>query len=185
MLLEYLKNISSEIKTVLEIGCGFGRITKMILSNHPYVQKYTAIDLSPDQIRNAEHYVRTGIDAKEINDIELSFVLSDVQSLELDERYDLVFAAEVLMHILPSEIKNVISKLVNLSNRHVIDIDYYQENMTQLAPHNFLHQYEKIYNEIPSVVEVKRLAIKKSGLFGFDTKQSIFHATRDVILTKS
>ena len=115
----------------------------------------------------------------------LSFVLSDVQSLELDERYDLVLAAEVLLHILPSEIKNVISKLVNLSNRHVINVDYYQENMTQLAPHNFLHQYEKIYKEIPSVVEVKRLAIKKSGVFGFDTKQSIFHVTRDVILTKS
>jgi len=178
MLSEYLKNISPKFKSVLEVGCGFGRITKLILSNHPDVQRYTAVDLSPDQIFNAEQYVRSGIDSEKLNDIDLSFRVSDIKSLELSEKFDLVLAAEVLLHILPSEIKGVMAKLVNLSNRDIITIDYYQEKMTRLAPHNFLHQYGKIYDEIPPVAKVKRLQIKKTGIFGVDTKQSIFHATR-------
>ena len=56
ILVEYLrKNIS--FSTVLEVGCGFGRITKIILSNFPEVTEYVAVDLSPDQIENARNYV--------------------------------------------------------------------------------------------------------------------------------
>ena len=57
MLLAYLKSISPKFRSVLEVGCGFGRITKLIVSNHPDIQRYVAVDLSPDQILNAEQYV--------------------------------------------------------------------------------------------------------------------------------
>jgi SAM-dependent methyltransferase len=178
MLLAYLKSISPKFRSVLEVGCGFGRITKLIVSNHPDIQRYVAVDLSPDQILNAEQYVRSGTDQNKANGNGLSFTVSDIQSLDLSDKFDLVLAAEVLLHILPSEIKGVMTELVNLSNRHIINIDYYQEIMTTLAPHNFLHQYRNIYEEIPSVAEVKRIPIKKTGIFGIDTKQSIFHATK-------
>jgi SAM-dependent methyltransferase len=178
MLLAYLKSISPKFRSVLEVGCGFGRITKLIVSNHPDIQRYVAVDLSPDQILNAEQYVRSGTDQNKANGNGLSFTVSDIQSLDLSDKFDLVLAAEVLLHILPSEIKGVMTKLVNLSNRHIINIDYYQEIMTTLATHNFLHQYRNIYEEIPSVAEVKRIPIKKTGIFGIDTKQSIFHATK-------
>lgn len=178
MLSAYLKNISPKFKSVLEIGCGFGRITKLVLSTQSDIKKYLAIDLSPHQISNARQYVRSGIDDTKLKHVDLSFVVSNIQSLPLDEKYDLVLASEVLLHILPSEIKEVMTKLVDLSSIHIINIDYYQEKTTQLASHNFLHQYEKIYNDIPSVVEVKKLAIKKSGLFAVNSRQCIFHARR-------
>jgi len=53
VLLDYLKKIPSSFSsfsTVLEVGCGFGRITKLLLSNFSNIQEYIAIDLSPDQI---------------------------------------------------------------------------------------------------------------------------------------
>jgi SAM-dependent methyltransferase len=178
MLLAYLKSISPKFRSVLEVGCGFGRVTKLIISNHPDIQRYFAVDLSPDQILNAEQYVRSGTDKNKPSSKGLSFTVSDIKSLDLSDKFDLVLAAEVLLHILPSEIKEVMTKLVNLSNRHIINLDYYQEKMTTLAPHNFLHQYEKIYEEIPSVAEVKRIPIRKTGLLGVDTKQSIFHAIK-------
>lgn len=180
MLMEYLKTISPNFKSVLEIGCGFGRITKLVLLSQPYVRKYVAIDLSPHQISNAEEYVRRGTGINKINDIDLSFIVSDIQSLVLDEKFDLVLAAEVLLHILPSEIKEVMTKLVDLSKMHIINIDYYEQKISQLLPHNFLHQYEKIYKQVPSVVKVRRLTIKKSGLFAVNSKQCIFHATRAI-----
>jgi trans-aconitate methyltransferase len=181
ILLDYLINIStfSSFSTVLELGCGFGRITKLLLSNFPNVQEYTAIDLSPDQIENAKEFVRPVIETKEHN--PLTFIVSDIQSFQNDKKYDLVISAEVLLHILPSEIEQVMNKIVNMSNEHVINIDWYQRKAPRnVAPHNFIHQYEKIYRSMPAVLDVYRIPIVKrdSWFRSLDVKQSIFHARK-------
>jgi trans-aconitate methyltransferase len=181
ILLDYLINISlsSSFSTVLELGCGFGRITKLLLSNFPDIQEYTAIDLSPDQIENAKEFVRSVIETKEHN--PLTFIVSDIQSFQNDKKYDLVISAEVLLHILPSEIEQVMNKIVNMSNEHVINIDWYQRKAPRnVAPHNFIHQYEKIYRSMPAVLDVYRIPIVKrdSWFRSLDVKQSIFHARK-------
>jgi trans-aconitate methyltransferase len=181
ILLDYLINISpfSSFSTVLELGCGFGRITKLLLSNFPNVQEYTAIDLSPDQIENAKEFVRPVIETKEHN--PLTFIVSDIQSFQNDKKYDLVISAEVLLHILPSEIERVMNKIVNMSNEHVINIDWYERKAPwNVAPHNFIHQYEKIYRSMPAVLDVHRIPIVKreSWFRSLDVKQSIFHARK-------
>jgi SAM-dependent methyltransferase len=172
MLIDYLKKISY-FSTVLEVGCGFGRITKLLLSNFPEIKEYVAIDLSPDQIANAKKYVR-----EITNKTEIKFIVSDIQSLKIDNKYDLVIAPEVLLHILPSEIKEVISKLVNWSDKHIVNIDWYEESTPKkVAPHNFMHEYERIYWDLPTVSQVVRIPIVRKGLLSkLDTKQSIFHA---------
>lgn len=188
MLIDYLKkNVSlSPSSTVLEVGCGFGRITKLLLLNFPNIKEYLAVDLSPHQIENAKEYVRPKEIIKEGKaNPDIKFLVSDIQSLQVDKKYDLVIASEVLLHVLPSEINEVISKLVNLSNKHVVNIDWYEEKTPKrIAPHNFIHNYEEIYKNIPSITHVNRIPIekKKGGLsllsFKLDTKQSIFHALK-------
>jgi cyclopropane fatty-acyl-phospholipid synthase-like methyltransferase len=171
MIVDYLKTISSFL-TVLEVGCGFGRINKILLSNFPDIEEYVGIDLSPHQIENAKEYVKL-VKAK-----QLKFIVSDIESFQSDKKYDLVIASEVLMHILPSEIEEVMRKLVDRSNQHVVNIDWYEEKTPiKAAPHNFIHHYEKIYQDIPSVMQVNRISIVKKGLLSkIDVKQSIFHA---------
>jgi putative sugar O-methyltransferase len=172
MLIDYLKkNVS--FSNILEVGCGFGRITKLLLSNFSEVTDYVAVDLSPEQIENAKKYV-SEVDNKNT----LKFIVSDIQSLSLDTKYDLVIAPEVLLHILPAEIKDVIAKLENWSKKNIVNVDWYEEVVPRkAAPHNFIHQYEEIYLRMPRVVRVTRIPITKKGLFSrIDTKQSIFHA---------
>ena len=53
-LIDYLKAI--QFKSVLEYGCRFGRITKLLLENFN-IKQYKAFDLSQDQINNAKNYV--------------------------------------------------------------------------------------------------------------------------------
>jgi ubiquinone/menaquinone biosynthesis C-methylase UbiE len=158
---------------VLEVGGGFGRITRILLSNFPEITEYIAVDLSPEQIENARNYVM-----EEDKRGVVRFIVSDIQSLEINSKYDLVIAPEVLLHILPSEIKEVIAKLVRWSRKNIVNIDWYEDIPPQkAAPHNFIHQYEKIYHEVPHVSQVIRTPIVKKGLLsGIDTKQSIFHA---------
>jgi len=182
VLLDYLKEIPSSFSsfsTVLEVGCGFGRITKLLLSNFSNIQEYIAIDLSPDQIENAKVFVKPAIDTKEHN--PLNFIVSDIQSFQNERKYDLVISSEVLMHVLPSEIEDVIIKIVDMSNEHIINIDWYERKTPwNAAPHNFIHQYEMIYRNTPTVSKVYRIPIvkKESWLRSLDTKQSIFHACK-------
>lgn len=180
LILDYLKkNLASStpFSTVLEVGCGFGRITKLLLSNFPSIREYLAIDLSPDQIVNAKEFTRPVIETRKDN--PLNFIVSDIQSFQSQRKYDLVIASEVLMHILPSEIEKAMIKLVSMSNHHAVNIDWYEkEKPRKMAPHNFIHEYEEIYRNMPSVTEVYQIPIvsKGSWLRSINTKQCIFHA---------
>ena len=85
MLLRLHAQYISSFSSVLEVGCGFGRITKLVLSQFPNIRKYTAMDISPHQIKNAREYV------KEVRaDINIEFIVSDIKSLQVTEQYDLV-----------------------------------------------------------------------------------------------
>jgi SAM-dependent methyltransferase len=181
--------------SVIEVGCGFGRITRLLLTNFgKSITKYVAVDMSPDQIRNAKQFledlyleakaVTTVDDTKSKYDERLEFIVSDIQSLHstgaINRRYDLVLACEVLLHVLPSEIQQVMRQLTEMSNKHIINVDWYEEELPKkIAPHNFIHRYEEIYANIPSVKRVNRIPIVKKGMLSkLDTKQSIFHASK-------
>jgi trans-aconitate methyltransferase len=168
VLLDYLKSMPP-FQTVLEIGCGFGRISNLILSHFPAIKEYVATDMSPDQLKTAKSFVKSD---------KIRFIESDVQSLQLDKKYDLVIAVSVLLHILPDEIDQVMTKLASLSTRHIINVDYYEEGkIRQAAPHNFLHPYETIYKSLRHIESVRRVPIvKKKMLSVLDAKQSVFHA---------
>ncbi|MGB6673986.1 MAG: class I SAM-dependent methyltransferase [Candidatus Nitrosopolaris sp.] len=185
ILIDYLKNnvSSSSFSSVLEVGCGFGRITKLLLSNFPHIREYLAIDLSPDQIENAKELIKPAIETKD-QVPNLTFLVSDIQSFQIQKKYDLVMASEVLMHILPSEISEVMSKLISMSSEHIVNIDWYEQPPpSKAAPHNFIHQYEKLYRNMPEVLNVYRIPIMKKGswLKSVDTKQCLFHATKKLV----
>ncbi len=180
ILIEYLSHniFSSSVSTVLEIGCGFGRITKLLLTKFQGITEYKALDISPDQIQNAKQLMKDETDVFK-KEIDLNFVVGDITSLQLKRKYDLVLSAEVLMHILPADIKEVIHKLVKSSNKHVVNVDWYEEQMPKkAAPHNFIHPYEAIYKELPEVMHISKVPIAKKGSWfrSVDAKQSLFHA---------
>jgi len=175
ILIDYLKSIS-HFSNVFEIGCGFGRITKLLLSNFPDIEEYIAVDISLYQIENAKDYI------KEVcpQDTKIQFLVSDISSLQIDKKYDLVLASEVLMHILPSDINEVIRKLVELSKKHIVNIDWYEERTPKkIAPHNFIHRYQEIYNDLTSIRKINQIPIVKTGLLlKTFVNQSIFHAVK-------
>ena len=181
-LVAHLNNISGSFKSVLELGCGFGRISQLLLTNYNNITEYLAVDISPDQIENAKSLLAS---TKLPNQVKLDFLVSDIQSLKLDKEYDLVILSEVLLHILPSDIDTIIKKLITLSKKHIINIDWYEDKSPKSqASHNFIHQYEALYKKYtePSTTTIQRIPIKRKKFLGtLDTKQSIFH----VILEKN
>jgi SAM-dependent methyltransferase len=192
MLIDYLKTI--EFHTVLEVGCGFGRITKLLLENFD-ISKYMAIDISPDQIWSAKEYIKGAPHADDVAFLKGDFASRKtymptyvrkptaaerkenpkVVAVSTDElvKFDLVISVEMLMHILPRDIKYVVQKMMSLSNKHVINVDWYEEPeelvKKPIAPINFVHDYQKLYGGR----ECKRIPIRNQK--GKDTLQSIFH----------
>src|SRR2546427_10208291 len=43
------------MQNILELGCGFGRVTKLLAGNYPGAE-ILALDLSPDQLENARRH---------------------------------------------------------------------------------------------------------------------------------
>jgi SAM-dependent methyltransferase len=180
-LIAHLNNIPGSFKSVLELGCGFGRITQLLLTNYNNITEYLAVDISPDQIENAKSLLSSTKLAN--NQVKLDFLVSDIQSLRLDKEYDLVLLSEVLLHILPTDIDSIIKKLITLSNKHIINIDWYEDHSPKSqASHNFIHQYETLYKKYtdPATTTIKRIPIKRNKFIGtLDTKQSIFHVIQE------
>jgi SAM-dependent methyltransferase len=178
-IISYLNSISGSFKSVLELGCGFGRITKLLLTNYNNITEYLAVDISPDQIENAKSLLSS---TKLSQEVKLDFLVSDIQSLKLDKKYDLVILSEVLLHVLPEEIDSILKKIITLSKKHIINIDWYEDNLPAdykiRATYNFIHQYEAIYKKYTErSTIIKRIPIKRKKNFfnTLDTKQSIFH----------
>ena len=117
--------------SVLEVGCGFGRITQII---SPHVGRYVAIDVSQHQIAAAE--------AKTVNVEYHQVALQDFRS---DESFDLVLAVEVLMHIPPTQIVDAINRLCGLSSRYVLICDWAFPIERHVAEHNWLHPYADLF----------------------------------------
>jgi len=149
-LLNLIKSYS--FNSILEVGCGFGRFTK-ILSENFKPEKYVAIDLSPDQIEKAKKYVQ---------DKKIEFICKPIQDFKSEAKFDLVFASEVLMHISFNDIGDIIKKLVSLSTNKIITIDWFDnENMGKdSGGFCFMHDYQKLFHS-DAIKTVKIHRIKK------------------------
>jgi len=79
--------IPGNAKTVLDVGCGMGRLTAKLATNQ---RKVVGIDLSPEMIARAREKVHDG----------LSFVCADFLSHDLgSQTFDCVITAAALHHI--------------------------------------------------------------------------------------
>jgi hypothetical protein len=125
-----------DFASILEVGCGWGRITKLVHDRWPD-KPYHAIDLSGEAIASARRKV-TGV----------TFDETTIQDFEADRTWDLVLAVEALMHVKPDEIEAVIAKLLALSTRCVVSLDWSASlGNAPIAPWNFRHDYEAMYGE--------------------------------------
>lgn len=131
-LIEALSQL--DFDSVLEVGCGFGRIGELIVKEWPKVT-YTGIDPSPEQLEGAKKRVPAG---------QLSE--ATIADFDADSRkWDLVLAVEVLMHIPPDSVAQAVGKLKRLSARYVVTLDWNTDlGPVPIDPINWLHDYAKL-----------------------------------------
>ena len=139
-------------KKILEIGCGSGRLTKLI-AELPDIEKFVAMDISPDLIESAKKNTRGQ---------NIDYHCIDLQNYNPKEKFDLVFSCEVMMHIPHQEIKNIISNIISFSKQKIILAEFFDPEKigSSLGGYCFVHDYKKIFENIG----VKRVHIHMINL---------------------
>lgn len=138
------------VERILEVGCGFGRITKLLLEL-PDVKRIVATDISEDQIKAAK---------RTIKDPRVEFRCISVLDLDYSKEFDLVIASEVLMHIPPDRIMRAIRRMEAASKKHIMNIDWYAlDEPHEAGGYCWQHDYSAAYPEETRIKKLHRQAI--------------------------
>jgi SAM-dependent methyltransferase len=106
---EIAKNISFKDKDTIELGCGRGVLSKLILENCAI--KVTLVDFSKEAIRLAHDL---------IGDKKAQFIEAEILELPEVTKYDIVFSSGVAEHFSGEFRKNIILKHLALSRDKVV-----------------------------------------------------------------
>ncbi len=119
---------------ILEVGCGYGRVTRALANRFPGIP-IKAIDLSPDQIRHAETYVKAPNVRFEVADIcEVALPFSDVS-----------IAIELLLHYPTEQARTIIQRLFTVSPTLIHEIEPSWNAEDRVCCHVFWHDYDALY----------------------------------------
>jgi SAM-dependent methyltransferase len=140
LLLEVLRHDGLPVQKILELGCGFGRITKLIAEKFPGA-KITALDLSPDQLANARRYCA--------GCRNVAFEPYDFYSGRPfpGGRHEVAIAIEVFLHHPPEAIAALLRHIANTAE-YIVNIDWSEEWKLPIPSHVWIHDYAKMYADI-------------------------------------
>ena len=134
-------------KHVLDVGCGFGRITKVLAGAMPNTQ-VVGFDVSSDQLANAWH--RCGL----LDNVD--FFIHNVFLKEKippsPGRYDVAVCAEVLLHIPKEDIERVIRKILVAAPVLIHDVDPSWREEDAVSGHCVYHNYLGLYRRMDLTV---------------------------------
>jgi SAM-dependent methyltransferase len=138
-LLEVIQRGELPAQNILELGCGFGRVTRLLSEQLPQ-SKITAVDLSMDQLNNARSYCG----GKQ----NITFGIYDFYSEAPlpGERYDLTVAVEVFLHH-PAEVVLKLIKAVSQVSTCIVNIDWSEPWRWKTPEHVWVHDYERLYRQ--------------------------------------
>ena len=149
------------IETVLEVGAGTGRITKIVLQELTSIEKYYIMDIKSPIKQLLDLFPRH---------IEVGIAEHDIIGKEFDllfnnRQFDLIVASEVFMHIKPDDIESMLKGLTSLLAPQglIINIDWYYQ--PEPSTWCYIHDYEKIYREENGLHPVFEFSINKQKLF--------------------
>lgn len=140
----------SQIQSVLEIGCGTGRLAIRVA---PAVRSFCGIDISPETVRLAETHLASG---------NVRLICADFLYYDFSEKFDLIYSSLTFMHIRDKE--TAIGKvflLLEPGGRFVLSIDKNRDSRLDFGDHSI-----EIYPDDP---EETLLLLHKCGFA--DTKK--------------
>ncbi|WP_432663574.1 malonyl-ACP O-methyltransferase BioC [Wukongibacter baidiensis] len=105
-LVEKIKKDKVDPISILEIGCGTGYVTRLLIDNFPKA-KITAVDIAPGMIE----YVNSTIDSDNVR-----LFCGDIEDMILEEKYDLIISNATFQWF--NDFDRTLDKLVKQLNQN-------------------------------------------------------------------
>ncbi len=126
--------------SLIDVGCGFGRLTKVLAKEFPRTS-FVGIDISPDQLRHARD---TCSELENVRFVELDFTDKDFAPVS----YNVAVFCEVLMHHPDDVVMEVLAKFSKSCDFIINDVDREWKSYDVVADHCFYHDYEEMYRKL-------------------------------------
>lgn len=152
------KILASKPKSILEIGCGFGRNIKYFIDKGVDAKSITGVDISWKMIERAKAY---------INNNNVRLFVGGVENLPFNNKsFDFIIIHAVFMHVKPRDINRAISEVLRVGRKDIIVIEQnYSPGKDDLNAnqYTFIHNYKKLFKEF----KLQSVDLVKSGKFGY------------------
>ena len=126
-------------ESVLEVGCGFGRIMPSVVENLK-VDVY-GIELSSTMIEESIKYLN-GYDKKD----KIHIQQAPAQKIPFgDKSFDLVYTHVCLTHIPPKDIPQVVDEICRVASKYIIHIERFWYPYEHSHPHHWSHMLTPLY----------------------------------------
>ena len=136
-----VRHLEGPINSVLDVGCGRGRIAAFLQRELPKA-KYTGLDVGPVQLELTRKVRPDG-----------EFIQAAIQDLDRpDDLWELVVCSEILMHIPPDEIQAAVHKIKRAAYGYILIVEWVPtadwalfNSPDMVAWWNFAHDYLKLF----------------------------------------
>ena len=130
-----------QVKSVLEVGCGFGRILPSIVEALN-LDAY-GIELSSTMIEDSKKYL-VGYEYKD----RIHIQQAPAQKIPFgDKSFDLIYTHVCLTHIPPKDIPTVVDEITRVASKYVIHIERFWYPYEHSHPHHWSHLLAPLYIE--------------------------------------
>lgn len=120
---QILSGSLGDITSVVDVGANIGRNIGFLQdSNLLPNASYTAIDINEQALRQLNS-----------NFPNTKTIQSSIQTLDCGDTFDLVFTSGVLIHISPDNLHQVFDKLIKLTSKYCILIEYFNRTPIELS----------------------------------------------------
>lgn len=134
-LLEKLRELSP--KSILEVGCGFGRNVKFLRDSNFLSKTIVGVDISKAMLDKAKVYLQ---------DNKIKLIQSSADNIPFENKsFDCVFTHGLLMHVASQNIDKSLSEIVRVAKKNIILIEQnYGGN-----EYTFIHNYKSLLKKYP------------------------------------
>ena len=164
ILKSFLKKLNPQVSSFIEVGVGRGELMPLYCfpEDHArYIPRVVGVDFSEGMVRESQKRI-------DRHNYKIELFHLDVTEGHLEEKFDLLITRTVLMHIHPDDIEAACKNVSEMSDRLYI-FEYSEElPVKKLAPHNWLHDYQALFNPLGyKTVEAFRRPDQPQVLFHF------------------
>ena len=172
-ILKHIKRLKP--KTLLEIGCGFGRNIKFLAKHYQYPLKVTATDISPSMIKNAKIFLEDVSFGKYKPELKVA----DIVNLPFAKAsFDIVLIHSVINYVQPPNFEKALKqslkitkKYLILSEEHFADIKRNRQGFAKANKFTFAYDYQTALGALNcKIVDYKR--VDKTGMDCFLIEKS-------------